>query len=566
MSFMAESHDDSLLCPVCLEIFQSPKILPGCFHTFCEACLTSITKRFPLTFHCPTCREVIHVPLGGVSTFKTNFYIKSEDLEKARKGLFCSIHVKLELELYCFQCGCCICFKCKYTDHADHKTEDLTAATQKAKAQLSEDKQRLDDAVLYTKKHSIDEVLEDQRKLHAKKQAIRRDIRNRHAALVALTGRFRDEALASVEMETDSINSKHSQHLLSAQLSLGKLQKLQKQVQNALEASDTLDVFAVAREMKEGAGKREAVENLTLQPQSTISRPVLQSDGTIGKAAEVMRAFMGSIVQVVMEVTLPEVSVKEQFRCDQKLCSEVYSLCPVQDGCFWICFQPSNPNSNKACTNLYNANGRFQRSLDKVTDTITFKTTCSLPRGMFKKQDKLWFTTYTKSRSLLKLVYNKRKLSGTVQRSTVSCPSPLKITTSIEYNINCGKQRACDTDASENQMVVVEEAQPPETQNKVRLFQRPIADAVDTYVPPTKVFQPSDVCFCRLGGREVLLVADMLNDAIHVVNTENGCMEFLRYLAPGCPLLLHPTALNTDTKGCLWVGCTGGSILVCEPV
>ena len=565
-SLLAGSQDDSLLCPICLDIFQSPKILPGCFHTFCEACLINITYRFPSNFNCPTCREVIQVPVGGVSTFKTNFYIKSEDLEKARKGLFCSIHVKLELELYCVQCGCCICFKCKYTDHAEHKTEALGSAAEKVKAQLSKHKRRLDNAVLYTQKRSIDEVLEDQQELHAKKLAVRQNIQSRHAALVAITDLFRDEALALVEIETDSINSKLSQDLLSARQSLGKLQELQTRVQNAVGATVSPDVFAIAQEMEEGVGKQEVVENLIPNPQTSISRPILQSNGTMRKAAEAMREFMGSVVQMVMEVTRPEVSVKEQFRCDLKPCSEVYSLCPVQEGCLWICFQPSDPISDDACTNLYNADGRFQRSLDNVTDLITFKRTSSVPRGIFKKQDKSFFTTYTKSSSLLKLVYDKKKDVGMVQKSTVLCATPLRMKASVEFIINCGKQHSCDSDTSENLFVVVVKAQPPLMQNKVQLFQKPAADAIDTYTPPTEVFQPSDVCFYMLGGQEVLLVADKLNDAIHVVNVQNGRLEFLRYLASGCPLLLRPTALNTDIQGRLWVGCMGGSILVCEPV
>ena len=65
---------------------------------------------------------------------------------------------------------------------------------------------------------------------------------------------------------------------------------------------------------------------------------------------------------------------------------------------------------------------------------------------------------------------------------------------------------------------------------------------------------------------QVLLIADELNDAIHVVEVEGKCMKFSHFLAPGCPLLLKPTALNTDTKGRLWVGCRGGRILTMEPL
>nr|KAG5696876.1 hypothetical protein BaRGS_035286 [Batillaria attramentaria] len=118
---------------------------------------------------------------------------------------------------------------------------------------------------------------------------------------------------------------------------------------------------------------------------------------------------------------------------------------------------------------------------------------------------------------------------------------------------------------SEQLFVVLEEAQTPDLQRTVRLYRRPQPGAIATYSPPVAPFQPSDVCFYTLGGHEVLLVADELNDAIHVVNVQDGRLSFARYLAPGCPLLVQPTALNTDTRGRLWVACRGGTILTCRP-
>ena len=64
----------------------------------------------------------------------------------------------------------------------------------------------------------------------------------------------------------------------------------------------------------------------------------------------------------------------------------------------------------------------------------------------------------------------------------------------------------------------------------------------------------------------MLLIADEYNDVIHVVDVQNDRLTFSRFLAPGCPLLLQPTALNTDHRGRLWVGCRGGRLLTFEPL
>ena len=120
-------------------------------------------------------------------------------------------------------------------------------------------------------------------------------------------------------------------------------------------------------------------------------------------------------------------------------------------------------------------------------------------------------------------------------------------------------------DDEEQFFVVVEEAKLPDTWRKVLLYQRASEDPVATYTPPTPAFQPSDVCFYTLGHQHVLLVSDELCDAIHVVHVQDGVMTFLRYLAPGCPSLIQPTAMNVDVSGRLWVACRGGHIITMEP-
>ena len=65
---MAESTD-LIYCPICLEIFITPRALP-CLHTFCELCLheyiraeISSSKGSNIKeFSCPTCRQKVSAP------------------------------------------------------------------------------------------------------------------------------------------------------------------------------------------------------------------------------------------------------------------------------------------------------------------------------------------------------------------------------------------------------------------------------------------------------------------------------------------------------------------------
>ena len=75
---LQELSNQFLICPLCLEQFKSPKVLP-CQHTFCLQCIRSYVAARGLgsTLPCPLCKEVAHIPDNDVSKFKNNFMIVS---------------------------------------------------------------------------------------------------------------------------------------------------------------------------------------------------------------------------------------------------------------------------------------------------------------------------------------------------------------------------------------------------------------------------------------------------------------------------------------------------------
>lgn len=67
-----------LLCPICMDEFQDPRLLP-CYHTMCSQCIHNLltstnSGRF---FRCPQCRRDVNVPRGGVSELPVNFFVRS---------------------------------------------------------------------------------------------------------------------------------------------------------------------------------------------------------------------------------------------------------------------------------------------------------------------------------------------------------------------------------------------------------------------------------------------------------------------------------------------------------
>ncbi|KAK7481542.1 hypothetical protein BaRGS_00027191 [Batillaria attramentaria] len=561
--------DESLTCPLCLEVFRAPKILP-CFHTFCECCLKDLVHNHPAgTFPCPSCRQEIQLPSGGVSAFKNNFYIKPEDLDKARNSTFCSKHPKKELEVYCVRCDVLICVTCLISSHKQHEAEDMSEAKDRLKAQLRKDKSRLDDSVMTVKTNAAEARRQEEKELKDKTSAVKDAILNRHATLQTALDKFRDDALTSLDKITYEIEAQLATNSDSQLENLEELTKLQQQVQQAVDSGAGCELVTVAREMRCGRGSEEAVQKLTTKQMTTVCRPVLHFSATLDATLERMRDYMGSAAKMEMAVSAPEVRVMEQFRCREDPDTDVYHVCPMTDGSVCVSYEPSMMREG-ATSEGFNTDGEVVNTLKvdvraKITMVPRKNGLSTYP---IPKTGKIFTFAKRTEPHLNRFFQLNNNLTGqaTVVTQTIVSEEPLKTEVKKECTVKCAAHRAFDVDASEQLFVVLEEAQAPDLQRTVRLYRRPQPDAIATYSPPVAPFQPSDVCFYTLDGHEVLLVADELNDAIHVVNVQDGRLSFERYMAPGCPLLVQPTALNTDTRGRLWVACRGGRIITCTPV
>ena len=119
----------NLECPICLNIFDDPKIL-SCSHTFCKGCLARLLESQPsyLKLLCPVCRGVTDVPEGDVSQIQTSLALKSLAEDVKNQHQICTSCKSKELcqaVAFCQDCGKYLCDSCnkihsQWEDFSDH--------------------------------------------------------------------------------------------------------------------------------------------------------------------------------------------------------------------------------------------------------------------------------------------------------------------------------------------------------------------------------------------------------------------------------------------------------------
>ncbi|XP_065908515.1 tripartite motif-containing protein 2-like [Dysidea avara] len=106
---------ENLSCPVCFNLFKSPRYLP-CHHSYCEGCLEKMQVQSKII--CPECRKEAKVPAGGVKEFATNFFINKlvDDLilrrTKSEAKVTCNECGDDEIAAFCPSCNSFLCPVC----------------------------------------------------------------------------------------------------------------------------------------------------------------------------------------------------------------------------------------------------------------------------------------------------------------------------------------------------------------------------------------------------------------------------------------------------------------------
>uniref|UniRef100_A0A1X7TN55 RING-type domain-containing protein n=1 Tax=Amphimedon queenslandica TaxID=400682 RepID=A0A1X7TN55_AMPQE len=250
--------EEWLTCPVCLEHFTNPKILP-CHHSFCQHCLEGLPLDWRNDLFCPTCRHRTELPEEGAGAFPVAFHLNNlkemQSLMKKTSVLpnlqeaTCSDHGK-PLEFFCETCDTVICSHCLVHNHKHHEYDLITDS-------YTKHCQKLRECLLPVegKKEALKNVLsalaEREGEIKERGEGILEEIHEMVEEMIKVLYQSERKLTEQAKRVTEDKLKVLSEQMKSAEMSLGLLEDVEDYVGQSLKTGSPQQVLESKKQMME---------------------------------------------------------------------------------------------------------------------------------------------------------------------------------------------------------------------------------------------------------------------------------------------------------------------------
>ena len=253
--------EEQLTCPVCLDHYTNPKILP-CHHSFCQDCLEGLPldkKNETCYLSCPTCRHCTELPEEGVGAFPVAFTLnnlkemhtlmnKTADLSNPQEAT-CSDHGK-PLELFCEACNTVICVNCSFRKHKHHEYDLITDCYPKHCQKLRECLSPVEG-----KKEALKKVLsalaEREGEIRERGEGVLEEIHEMVEEMMNVLRESERKLTEQAKRVTDDKLKVLSEQMKSAEISLSVLEDVEDYVEQSLKTGSPQQVLRSKKQMME---------------------------------------------------------------------------------------------------------------------------------------------------------------------------------------------------------------------------------------------------------------------------------------------------------------------------
>ena len=320
-----KKFEQQLTCPVCLDIYTNPKILP-CLHSFCQHCLEGLPvnpQGNKYYIKCPTCRTSTELPEPtGPAAFPVAFHINNlkevYSLMKQEKAMNCSKHDD-PLRIFCETCEEVICGYCTVADHRNHNYTPIKDSYDKhhkeLETSLSPVKKMMDDIINVL-------IAFNKRENEVKEQGdmVKQEIHVMFEETIEKLRQSERQLTREVETATDSKLQVLSGQKKSAEMSLSRLKNCKEFVEQSLKTGSQQQVLMSKKQMM------ERMSHVTKEINAEEYNPIEKADIQLIKNNK-MELSIGDIVYTTV---LQQCKVKKidrsQITCEKERVSFPLSL------------------------------------------------------------------------------------------------------------------------------------------------------------------------------------------------------------------------------------------------
>ena len=253
--------EEQLTCPVCLDHYTNPKILP-CHHSFCQDCLEGLPldkKNETYYLSCPTCRHRTELPEEGVGSFPVAFHLndlkdmysltkKTADLSNPQEAT-CSDHGK-QFEFFCETCDTLICSHCSVRNHKRHEYDLINDCYTKNCEKLRECLSPVEGKKEALKK-ALSALAEREGEIRERGEGVLEEIHEMVEEMMNVLRESERKLTEQVKRVTDDKLKVLSEQMKSAEMSLSLLEDVEDYVEQSLKTGSPQQVLRSKKQMME---------------------------------------------------------------------------------------------------------------------------------------------------------------------------------------------------------------------------------------------------------------------------------------------------------------------------
>ena len=320
--------EEQLTCPVCLDLYTNPKILP-CHHSLCQECLEGLPQEREArgdTYYlsCPTCRQRTEVPREGVGAFPVAFHLNNlkeitqslKNKESDPQQVTCNDHGK-PLDMFCVTCETVICHYCAIRTHEGHKHALVSDCYPKHYQMLHDSLKPVKG-----KKEALKKVLSDlaerEGEIRERGEGVIEEINGMVEEMIGILRQSERKLTEQVKRVTDAKLEMLSGQTKSVQTSLSLLEDVEDYVELTLMTGTHQQVLSSKKQMM------ERMSEVTTQINVEELRPIEKDDlGLIKESAETLKSLHH--IGTVSYTALQECKVKI-FEVEKSLKEKEFSF------------------------------------------------------------------------------------------------------------------------------------------------------------------------------------------------------------------------------------------------